>query len=56
MIESARERLSIEGRIRHALDVGEFGAVVSAAGIDLRRNRIAGFEALIQAGSLRANG
>jgi diguanylate cyclase (GGDEF)-like protein len=47
MIESARERLSIEGRIRNALDAGEFVPYFQPL-IDLRRNRIAGFEALIR--------
>jgi EAL domain-containing protein (putative c-di-GMP-specific phosphodiesterase class I) len=47
MIESARERLSIEGRIRNALDAGEFVPWYQPL-IDLRRNRIAGFEALIR--------
>ncbi|HTD28790.1 MAG TPA: EAL domain-containing protein [Xanthomonadaceae bacterium] len=47
MIESARERLSIEGRIRNALDAGEFVPWFQPL-IDLRSNRIAGFEALIR--------
>ncbi len=47
MIESARERLSIEGRIRNALDAGEFVPWYQPL-IDLRRNRVAGFEALIR--------
>ncbi|HTA64030.1 MAG TPA: EAL domain-containing protein, partial [Xanthomonadaceae bacterium] len=47
MIESARERLSIEGRIRNALDAGEFVPWYQPL-IDLRSNRIAGFEALIR--------
>lgn len=47
MIESARERLSIEGRIRRALDAGEFVPWYQPV-IDLRRNRVAGFEALIR--------
>ncbi len=47
MIESARERLSIEGRIRNALDGGEFVPYFQPL-IDLRSNRIAGFEALIR--------
>jgi diguanylate cyclase (GGDEF)-like protein len=47
MIESARERLSIEGRIRNALDAGEFVPFFQPL-IDLRSNRIAGFEALIR--------
>jgi diguanylate cyclase (GGDEF)-like protein len=47
MIESARERLSIEGRIRNALVAGEFVPWFQPL-IDLRRNRVAGFEALIR--------
>ncbi len=47
MIELARERLSIEGRIRNALDTGEFVPWFQPL-IDLRTNRIAGFEALIR--------
>jgi EAL domain-containing protein (putative c-di-GMP-specific phosphodiesterase class I) len=47
MIESARERLSIEGRIRNALDAGEFVPYFQPL-IDLHNNRIAGFEALIR--------
>jgi len=47
MIESARERLSIEGRIRNALDAGEFVPWYQPL-IDLRSNRITGFEALIR--------
>jgi diguanylate cyclase (GGDEF)-like protein len=47
MIESARERLSIEGRMRRALEAGEFVAWYQPV-IDLRRNRIAGCEALVR--------
>jgi len=47
MIEKARERLSIEGRIRKALEAGEFIPWYQPI-IDLRRERLAGFEALIR--------
>jgi diguanylate cyclase (GGDEF)-like protein len=47
MIESARERLGIEGRLRSALEAGEFVPWYQPI-IDLRRDRIAGFEALIR--------
>jgi diguanylate cyclase (GGDEF)-like protein len=47
MIEKARERLGIESRIRKALEAGEFIPWYQPI-IDLRRDRIAGFEALIR--------
>ncbi|HEV2607045.1 MAG TPA: EAL domain-containing protein, partial [Xanthomonadaceae bacterium] len=47
MIEKAREQLGIEGRIRKALEAGEFIPWYQPI-IDLRRDRLAGFEALIR--------
>lgn len=47
MIESARERLSIEGRMHRALAAREFLPYFQPL-IDLRRRRLAGFEALIR--------
>jgi diguanylate cyclase (GGDEF)-like protein len=47
MIESARERLSIEGRMQRALVAKEFLPFFQPL-IDLRRRRLAGFEALIR--------
>ena len=47
MIESAREKLSIEARIRDALEAGEFVPWFQPI-IDLRRDRLYGFEALIR--------
>jgi diguanylate cyclase (GGDEF)-like protein len=47
MIESARERLSIEGRMQRALVAREFLPYFQPL-IDLRRRRLAGFEALIR--------
>ena len=47
MIEKARERPGIESRIRKALEAGEFIPWYQPI-IDLRRERLAGFEALIR--------
>jgi diguanylate cyclase (GGDEF)-like protein len=47
MIEKARERLDIESRIRKALAAGEFIPWYQPI-IDLRRERLSGFEALIR--------
>ncbi|HEY2345678.1 MAG TPA: EAL domain-containing protein [Xanthomonadaceae bacterium] len=47
MLETARERLGIESRIRSALEAGEFVPWYQPI-IDLRRERLAGFEALIR--------
>jgi Amt family ammonium transporter len=47
MIESARERLALEARIRDAIEAGEFVPWFQPI-IDLRRERLYGFEALIR--------
>jgi diguanylate cyclase (GGDEF)-like protein len=47
MIETARERLGIESKIRKALEAGEFVPWYQPI-IDLRNERLAGFEALIR--------
>ena len=47
MIESARERLSIEGRMQRALEANEFLAYYQPL-IHLHDRRLAGFEALIR--------
>jgi diguanylate cyclase (GGDEF)-like protein len=47
MIEKARERLGIESRIRQALAAGEFIPWYQPI-VDLRRERLAGYEALIR--------
>ncbi|HET6602855.1 MAG TPA: EAL domain-containing protein [Xanthomonadaceae bacterium] len=47
MLESARERLGIEGRMRRALDAGEFAAHYQPL-IDLQNGRVSAFEALIR--------
>src|SRR6202008_795478 len=47
MIESARERLSIEGRMRRALDVGEFGLHCQPQ-VAAANGKLCGFEALVR--------
>ena len=47
MLESARERLDIEGRMRSALAAGEFAAHYQPL-IALRSGELAGFEALVR--------
>jgi diguanylate cyclase (GGDEF)-like protein len=47
MIESAREKLSLEGRMQRALDAEEFIPYYQPL-IDLRTRKLAGFEALIR--------
>jgi diguanylate cyclase (GGDEF)-like protein len=47
MMETVRERLSIEGRMHRALEAGEFLPYYQPL-VDLRGRRLAGFEALIR--------